>query len=276
MADHSRRTMNYQQSTIILTGASAGIGRELALQLGSKGANLVLAARDPVTLQETADRCNQRGGNAIAVPTDVSQPEDCKRLVAEAMAAFGAVDILINNAGIAAIAPFEQMQDLSIFEKIMQVNYLGAVYCTHYALPHLQASRGLLVAISSLTGKTAVPTRSGYVASKHAMQGFFDTLRIEQRDRGVDVLVVSPGFVATDIRKRAFGVDGRPLGISHRDESKNTMPVEACARQIVEAMKRRQRELVMTLKGKATPWLKLIAPGLVDRIAAASVGTRRS
>ena len=268
--------MNHQPSTIILTGASAGIGRELAVQLARKGANLALAARDPVALQETADLCNQQGGDAIAVPTDVAQSEACKRLVEETMAAFGAVDILINNAGIAAIAPFEQIQDLSLFEKMVQVNYLGAVYCTHYALPHLQASRGLLVAISSLAGKTALPTRSGYVASKHAMQGFFDTLRIEQRDRGIDVLVVSPGFVATDIRKRAFGPDGHPLGISHRDESKHTMPVEECARQIVQAMERRQRELVMTLKGKATPWLKLIAPGLVDRIAAAAVGAARS
>ncbi|HEY9657181.1 MAG TPA: SDR family oxidoreductase, partial [Allocoleopsis sp.] len=153
-------------------------------------------------------------------------------------------------------------------EQVMRVNYLGAVYCTHYALPSLKASRGLLVAISSLCGKTGVPTRSGYVASKHAMQGFFDTLRIELLPTGVDVLVVSPGFVATDIRQRAMGGDGAPLGKSPRDESKGTMTVEDCVRLIIRAMERRQREEVMTVKGKLIPWAKLIVPGLVDRLAA--------
>lgn len=259
--------------TIILTGASTGIGRALAIQLAAKGASLVLAARNPVTLQETTAACNQVGGDAIAVPTDVAQPDACQRLVEAAVEAFGRVDVLVNNAGISAIAPFEKIEDLSLFEQVMRVNYLGAVYCTHYALPHLQTSRGLLVAISSQCGKIGVPTRSGYVASKHAMQGFFDTLRIEQRPHGVAVLVVSPGFVATDIRKRALGGDGCPIGVSHRDESRQTMPVEECARQIVRAMEQRQRELLMTFKGKVAPWMKLIAPGLLDRITAAAIGS---
>jgi short-subunit dehydrogenase len=171
------------------------------------------------------------------------------------------------------VTRFDEITDLSIFEQVMQVNYLGAVYCTHYALPHLKASRGLLVAISSLSGKTGVPTRTGYVASKHAMQGFFDTLRIELRGTGVDVLVVSPGFVATDIRQRALGANGQPLGQSPRDESKGNMPVDECVRQIVWAMQRRKREHLMTLKGKVTPWVKLIAPGFVDRIAANTIRT---
>ncbi len=158
----------------------------------------------------------------------------------------------------------------------MRVNYLGAVYCSHFALPHLKASRGLLVAISSICGKTAVPTRSGYVASKHAMQGFFDTLRIELQGTGVDVLVVSPGFVATDIRQRALGADGNALGQSPRDESKGNMSVDECARQIVWAMERRKREHIMTIKGKATPWVKLLLPGLVDRLAANAARTKTS
>lgn len=259
--------MNLANKTIILTGASAGIGRSLAISLAQLGANIVLAARHSDALDETVAACQEQGGKAIAIPTDVTRPEQCQRLVEGAIATFGGLDILINNAGISMLTRFDAVTDLSIFDQIMQVNYLGAVYCTHYALPYLKSSRGLLVAISSLCGKTGVPTRSGYVASKHAMQGFFDTLRIELQDTGVGVLVVSPGFVATDIRQRALGADGKPLGRSPRDESKNTMSVEECVRQIIRAIEQRKREQVMTITGKLTPWGKLLAPGWVDRLA---------
>ncbi len=265
--------MNFANKTIILTGASAGIGKTLAIALAGQGADLVLAARDASALAEVVAACHAAGGQAIAVPTDVTQPEACQQLVEQAIATFGQIDILVNNAGISMLSRFDQVTDLSIFDQVMRVNYLGAVYCTHYALPHLKASRGLVVAISSLCGKTAVPTRTGYVASKHAMQGFFDTLRIELRGTGVDVLVVSPGFVATDIRERALGGDGQPLGQSPRDESQGNMSVEECVQQIVWAMERRKREHVMTLKGKAIPWAKLVAPGLVDRISAYAART---
>ena len=277
--------MSFANKTIILTGASAGIGRALALSLAQQGANLVLAARNQAALEETVAACTNQPGvaiasgtapRAIAIPTDVTQKEECQQLIEKAIAAFGQIDSLINNAGISMLTRFDEITDLSIFEQVMQVNYLGAVYCTHYALPYLKASGGLLVAISSLCGKTAVPTRTGYVASKHAMQGFFDTLRIELLGTGVDVLVVSPGFVATDIRQRALGANGQPLGQSPRDESQGNMSVDECVRQIVWAMERRKREHLMTLKGKVTPWVKLIAPGFVDRIAAYSIGTTTS
>ncbi|UBF23810.1 SDR family oxidoreductase [Kovacikia minuta CCNUW1] len=249
------------------------MGRSLAIALARQGANLVLAARQHTALEEVADACLAVGGKAISVPTDVTQPEACQQLIEQAIATFGHIDILINNAGISMLTTFDQVTDLSIFEQVMRVNYLGAVYFTHFALPHLKASRGLLVAISSLCGKTAVPTRSGYVASKHAMHGFFDTLRIELRGTGVDVLVVSPGFVATDIRQRALGSDGKVLGQSPRDENQNTMSTDECVRQIVWAMERRKREHLMTLKGKITPWAKLLIPGLVDKIAAHAART---
>jgi short-subunit dehydrogenase len=144
-------------------------------------------------------------------------------------------------------------------------------YCTHYALPYLKESQGLLVAISSLSGKTGIPTRSAYVASKHAMQGFFDTLRIELRGTGVDVLVVSPGFVATDIRQHILGADGHLQATSLQNEQQEAMSVEECVGQIVQAMAQRRRELVMTPKGRFGLWLKLIAPKLLDRIAASAV-----
>jgi short-subunit dehydrogenase len=148
----------------------------------------------------------------------------------------------------------------------MRTNYLVSVYCTHYALPYLKQSRGQIVGISSLTGKTGVPTRSGYAANKHAMAGFFDSLRIELAPYGVTVSMIYPGFVASKVRARAFGPDGKALVTSPVQEGK-VMTVETCARLIIGVMAYRKRELVMTLRGKLGQWLKLIAPGLVDRIA---------
>jgi len=263
--------MSFANKTIVITGASAGIGRTLAISLAQQDANLVLAARNQEALEQTITACTNYPGKVIAVPTNVTQAEACQQLIERAIAKFGQIDVLINNAGIGMLTCFDEVSDVSIFEQVMQVNYLGAVYCTYYALPYLKTSRGLLVAISSICGKTGVPTRTGYVASKHAMQGFFDTLRIELHSTGVDVLVVSPGFVATDIRQRALGGDGKPLGKSPRDETQGNMSVDECVRQIIWAMERRKREHIMTLKGKAIPWAKLIVPGFVDRIVATTI-----
>ncbi len=251
--------------TFVITGASTGIGAALALAYASRGQNVVLAARSKTELDELAERCEKAGGRALAVPTDVTDVAQCKAMVDAAVARFGGIDVLVNNAGISMWARFRDVTDLGIFERIMRVNYLGTVYSTHYALPHLLRSRGLVVGISSHTGKTGVPTRSGYAASKHAMQGFLDSIRIELRGTGVDVLVVSPGFVKTDIRSKVLGPNGRSLEESPRDESKG-MSVEECTSIIVRAVDRRSRDVVMTPGAKIGLWLKLAAPGLVDRI----------
>jgi short-subunit dehydrogenase len=260
--------MQLEGRSIIITGASAGIGRALAERLAAEGAHLTLASRSLDPLEEVAAACRARGGKAIAVATDVVDADACGRMVARAVREFGGVDMLVNNAGIGMVARFDQITELGIFERLMQVNYLGSVYCTWHALPHLKASRGLICAVSSLTGKTGVPTRTGYAASKHAMQGFFDSLRVELRNTGVDVLVVSPGFVATDIRTRALGPDSRPLGASPREESRGTMSVAECTDSIVRALHDRRRELVMTAQGKVGQFLRLLAPRLVDRMVA--------
>lgn len=266
--------------TIVVTGASAGIGQELAIVLARQGANLVLAARNQAALEAVIAQIEReqqlarlQNARAIAVPTDITQPQDCKHLIEQAIQTFGQIDILINNAGLSMVTYFDEIKDLSVFEQTMRVNYLGAVYCTHAALPYLKASRGLLVAISSLCGKTGVPMRTGYVASKHALQGFCDALRIELRGTGVDVTVVSPGFVATDIRLRSLGADGQPLGTSLRDENQGNMSVEECVNQIINAIAQRKRDRIMTLKGKILPWIKLILPDVVDRIAAKTAKT---
>ncbi len=255
-----------KDNVVAITGASKGIGAELARQLAAKGAKLVLAARGEKELAEIADDCRRAGASAVTATADVAIERDCQAVVATALEAFGRLDTLVNNAGASMWARFEDIEDMSILQRIMQVNYMGAVYCTRHALPHLRASRGRIVGISSLAGRVGVPTRTGYSASKHAMTGFFDSLRIELAESGVTVTMIYPGFVATGIRENATGPDGKPIAVSPVKESQ-VMSVEDCARRIVAAIERREREVVMTARGKLGLWLKLIAPALVDRIA---------
>jgi len=255
-----------KDNVVIITGASKGIGAELARQLAAKGARLVLAARNEKELEAVADACRKAGASVVTVKADVSVERDCQAIVAGALVAFGRIDTLVNNAGVSMWARFEDIEDVSVLERIMRVNYMGAVYCTRHALPHLRESRGRIVGISSLAGRTGVPTRTGYAASKHAMTGFFDSLRIELAGSGVTVTMIYPGFVSTGIRENATGPDGKPIRVSPVREGE-VMSVEDCARRIVRAIERRERDVVMTARGRMGLWLKLFAPGLVDRIA---------
>ncbi|MEJ2485638.1 MAG: SDR family oxidoreductase [Anaerolineales bacterium] len=256
----------FSGKAVVITGASIGIGRELAFQMAAQGARLALAARNQEQLEAVAAGCRDHGGTAVAIPTDVADWGQAENLIQKTVEEFGRIDILINNAGISMWSLFDQVEELKVFEQIMQTNYMGSVYCTHFALPYLKSSKGQLVAISSLAGKTGVPARSGYAASKHALVGFFDTLRIELAKDGVDVTLVYPGFVLTETRLRALTGDGSELGYEPVQE-KGAMTAEECAAQILPAIAKRKRELVMTPRGKIGQWLKLIAPALVDRIA---------
>ena len=252
MADESLR-----EKVVIVTGASSGIGRKVAQQLADQGAWLVLAARSREGLEETAQGCRQRGGRALVVPTDVSAKAQCQALIERAAAEYGRIDALVNNAGISQVARFDELDDLEILEHILHINYLGSVYCTFYALPYLKESKGRIVGISSLSGKVGTPGLSAYSASKHAMAGFFDALRIELAGQGVSVTMIYPSLVAT----ARIEARGGPPGAGMLPAA---MPVETCARLIVEAMARRKREVVMTLTGKMALWLRLIAPGILE------------
>jgi len=258
---------------IILTGASEGIGRALALELAARGARLALAARDRDRLESVAQECRARGADALAVPTDVTNSQDLEWLVGETLKAFGGIDAVVHNAGITMWSRFDALADLSIFERVMEVNYYAPVRLTALTLPHLRESRGLIVVVASLAGLTGVPERSAYAGSKHAVIGFFDSLRIELAGTGVDVSVVAPDFVVTEIHKRAIGPDGEPLGTSPMQQSK-LMTAPECARQIARAMEKRQRQLLMSTRGKLGMWLKLLAPGIIDRIAAKAIRQR--
>jgi NAD(P)-dependent dehydrogenase (short-subunit alcohol dehydrogenase family) len=260
----------YAGKVVVVTGASQGIGRALCLELAGQRPRLALAARDGPALEAVAVQCRCRGASALVVPTDVSDETACRALVERTLAAFGSLDVLVNNAGVGMLARFEDVTDLSLYERLMRVNYLGNVYPTFYALPHLRRSRGQIVAVSSLAGLSGVPMRTAYAATKHAQMGFFDSLRVELRTSGVSVTVIAPYFVQSEIRKRSPGPDGRTVETSPVREDE-IMSAEECARLMVRAMERRQRMLVMSFKGKLGRWVKLIVPSLVDRTAAEAV-----
>lgn len=258
---------------VIITGASDGIGAEMARQLAAKegaGVALVLAARNPAMLDAVAGECAALGAQALALPTDVSIQDDCTRLIAVTVERFGRIDALINNAGRSAHALFSDVKDLSWYEELMRVNLWGSVWCTHAALPHLKASKGSIVAVSSLAGLVGVPGRSAYGATKFAMTGFFESLRAELKTAGVSVTTAYPGVVSTRIRHRGFNAEGKELGASSLKEDA-AMPVGQCARLILNGMNARKREVVMTAKGKLGRFLKLLAPGLVEKMALAAV-----
>ena len=257
---------DFRDSVVVITGASAGIGLEVARQLSVEGASLVLAAREPATLESAAEGCRALGARAIAVPTDVGESEQCRRLMETAVETFGRIDTLINNAGISMHARFDELSDIHAVERITRINYFGSVYCTWYALPYLKRAHGRIVGVSSLTGKNGVPTRTLYAGTKHAMAGFFDSLRIELKNDGVSVTMVYPGFVATDIAERALGADGQPLG-TRPVRKGEVMQVDDCARQIIAATASRRREVIMTKRAKLGMMIKALSPGTVDRMA---------
>ncbi len=264
----------YTGKVIVVTGASSGIGRALARALAPQRPRLVLAARDQGRLEEAAKECRAYGAEALAVPADVSSEPACREIVSRTVSAFGSLDVLVNNAGIGMLARFDELNDLAVYETLMRVNYLGCVFLTHHALPHLKKSRGQIVVMASVAGLTGVPTRTGYAASKHAVFGFFDSLRIELRDTGVSVTIIAPDFVRSEIHRRALGPDGRPTGKSPLQESK-IMSAEDCAALTVRAMEKRQRLLITSWRGRLGRIVRMFAPGLIDRIAMRAVRSGR-
>ncbi len=258
--------MDFKDNVVILTGASTGIGEAMAHQLAEQGAQLVLAARNAQKLETVAAACRARGGRALVVATDVTNEDECRELAERAVAEYGRIDTLINNAGLSMWMKFEDVEDLDSLEYIMRVNFFGSMYCTFYALPHLKRSRGRIVAVASVTGRTGVPTRTGYAASKHAVVGFFESLRIEVEDDGVSVTIAFPDFVGSGMHTRSLGADGQPLGHNPLQVDK-IMTSDECARLILNGAAARKRQIIMSTRSRFGQWLKLIAPGRVDRIA---------
>ncbi len=255
---------------IVLTGASQGIGKAVALALAPQGPILVLAARDETALGTVESACQALGAKTFVFRTDVTDEAQCRDLIRRTVETAGGIDVLIHNAGGGMNARFDEMTDVSVFEKLMRLNYLGPMYLTHEALPHLKKSRGRIVVVSSVAGLTGVPLRTAYSGSKHAVFGLFESLRIELADSGVTVTMIAPDFVQSQIHVRAFGPDGNPVGDSTIAE-RVAMPADECAALIVGAMERRQRLLITSLRGKLGRFVRILAPRLIDSIAARAI-----
>jgi short-subunit dehydrogenase len=256
----------FTQQAVIITGASSGIGEALALRLAAEGAWLGLAARRADRLEALAEACRARGARTLPIPTDVTDEGACRALVEQTLREFGRVDMLVNNAGLSVVAKFGDLHDLDLFRYVMSVNFYGALYCTFHALPHLIESRGRLVNISSLGGKLAIPYNSGYVASKFALGGLSDSLRLELAHSGVSVTLICPYWVVSEFHESYLDRDGRPKGPAGRAlYTRRTMSAYACAAITLEAARRRRREVLMG-PGKLVRWLQALAPELADRL----------
>lgn len=249
---------------VIITGASSGIGKALAYEFGGNGAKVVLASRNLVKLLEIVTDLEQKGIQALAVQTDVTLEKDCRILIEKTLDHFGRIDVLISNAGISMRAIFIDLQ-LDVMRRLMDTNYWGTVYCSKFALPHLLKSGGSLAGVISIGGYIGMPGRSGYAASKFAVRGFLDTVRVENRKTGLHVLVVAPGFTTSNIRKAALLADGSEQGETPRDEN-YMMSAEAVAARIYKAVKNRKRHLILTFfKGKLTVFFGKFLPKFVDK-----------
>lgn len=257
--------MDFKHKVIIITGASSGIGKACAEEFAKRGASLVLAARQYVTLCEiTAGLEKEYGIKALAVQADVSKEADCQQLIKQALLTFGKIDVLINNAGLSMRALFDEL-DLSILKNLMDVNFWGTVYCTKYALPEILKTKGSIVGVSSIAGYRGLPGRTGYSASKFAMNGFMESLRTELLKTGVHVMVACPGFTASNIRVAALAKDGASHGETSMEEGK-MMSAEEVALNIVDGIAARKRTLIMTGQGKLTVWINKLLPSLADNL----------
>ncbi|HTN47659.1 MAG TPA: SDR family oxidoreductase [Flavipsychrobacter sp.] len=245
---------------MVITGASSGIGKALALEALARGAKVALCARSIGKLQEIF----REGSTILLCKADVSKEEDCKTFIDKTLQKFGRIDVLINNAGISMRALFDEV-DLAVIKELMDINFWGAVYCAKYALPSVMEHKGVIASISSIAGYRGLPGRTGYSASKFAMQGFMEALRTELLNTGTSVLWFCPGFTASNIRNVARAADGSSQGETPLAESK-LMSAETSARIMMDGIEQRKRNIVMTAQGKITVWLNKLLPGLADRL----------
>jgi short-subunit dehydrogenase len=254
----------FTQQVAIITGASSGIGEALALRLAAEGASLGLAARRADRLEAVAEACRQRGGRAVAIPTDVTDEHACRALVERTQHEYGRLDMLVNNAGLSVVAKLSDLHDLDLFRHVMNVNFYGALYCTYHALPHLIDTAGRLVDVSSMGGKLAIPYNTGYVASKFALGGLSNALRLELAGTGVSVTLICPHWVVSEFHESYLDRDGRRKGAAGRAlYTPRTMTADRCAQITLEAARRRRREVLMG-PGKPIVWLQAFAPALAD------------
>jgi short-subunit dehydrogenase len=263
----------HSSKTIVITGASSGIGEALAYEAAALGYRVCIAARNMEKLAAVQSKCNAMGVDCIAVQTDVTKEGDCEHMVDQAMQAFGRIDVLVNNAGISMRALFTEC-DLNVIRQVMDINFWGTVYCTKYALPHILKQQGSIVGISSIAGIKGLPGRTGYSASKFAMHGFLESLRIENLKTGLHVMIACPGYTASNIRNVALNKSGKSQAESPYDETKLMQPGEV-AKAVYKAIDRRKNYIYLSFQGKVTFFLSKFFPRLLDRLVYKTVAKEK-
>jgi dehydrogenase/reductase SDR family protein 7B len=253
-----------KNKVVVITGGSSGIGKALAEVFGKNGAKIVITGRDLQALQATETELKKQGIEVLAIQADVSKEADNYAMAEKTIKHFGKIDILLNNAGISMRALFEDL-DTAVIRKVMDINFYGAVYATKACLPAIKETKGSIVGISSIAGYRGLPARTGYSASKFALQGFLEALRTELLYSGVHVLIACPGFTASAIRQRALAKDGSSQGESPRDENQ-MMTAEECATHIYHAVVNRKKILTLTTQGKLTVFLNKWFPSFMDKM----------
>ncbi len=252
------------KKVVIITGASSGIGEACAYEFASNGYNIVIAARNEAKLELVKQHCIAMGADVILIKCDVSNEDDCKNLICQAVKKFNTVDVLINNAGISMRSLFSDL-NLSVLKQVMDINFWGAVYCSKYALPHILNQKGSIISVSSIAGIKGLPGRTGYSASKFALHGFMEALRIENLKTGLHVGIICPGYTASNIRKMALNKEGNSQAETPLDESK-LMPAKTVASYILKMVQKKQNNIILTPKGILTFWLNKFFPSGIDSL----------
>jgi short-subunit dehydrogenase len=250
------------KKVVIVTGASSGIGLACVREFSMRGFKVVMAARTFEKLINIENEIKAYNPDILAVKVDVSQENECKELVDATIKRFGKIDVLVNNAGISMRALFKDL-DLAVLHSLMNTNFWGTVYCTKYALPYILAQKGSIVGVSSIAGFMGLPGRTGYSASKFAMHGFLETIRVEHLKQNLHVMIVAPGFTSSNIRKNALAADGSAQGETPRDENSMMQP-EDVAKEIYRGVIKRKRQVVLTIQGKLAVFLRKWFPSLID------------
>ena len=254
----------FQNKVVVVTGASSGIGRAIAREFAERRAIVVLASRNESTLKTLVSEFISNGGTAMAFPTDVTDEEQCKSLIEGTVNTFGKIDILVNNAGISMRANFLDLE-VDVLKKIMNTNFWGTVYCTKFALSHILKQKGSVVGISSICGITPLPGRTGYVASKHAINGLLESLRLENNTDDLHVMLVHPGFTSSNIRNVALNNLGEPQIETPLEEEK-LMPAERVAKEVISGIVYRKKNITLTTEGRLITWIYRHMPNLADRL----------
>jgi len=255
---------DFSAKVVVITGAAGGLGRALCLRFGQAGARIVALDRDAPALDALLGELHRAGIEATSAPGDVAVEEDCRNAMAAAKRAFGAIDVLVNNAGITHRSAFAHTEP-AVIRQVMAVNFFGALHCTHAALDELVAHRGMVIAISSVAGFAPLIARTGYAASKHALHGFYDSLRTELAPLGVPVMLVCPSFIATGIEKNALDGQGQPVRHAQSVVGARATPA-SIADKIFHAAQKERRLLLPDPVSRASWWVSRLLPALYARL----------